>query len=81
MHEIYNCFKEYMYEIVPTNHTIQPVYVGVVCKTIKKEKSFISHWKKTRVYKCEFLLCSKLCKSYDGWALIVGFLILLYGYL
>jgi hypothetical protein len=43
MHEIYNCFKENMYEIVPTNHTIQPVYVGVVCKTIKKEKSFISH--------------------------------------
>jgi hypothetical protein len=33
------------------------------------------------VYKYVFLLCSKLSERYDGWALLLSFLILLYEYL
>jgi hypothetical protein len=60
---------------------------GIVCKWIKKKKIYISHLKETLTPKClqvwlyEFLLCSKLSESYDGWDLLVGFLMLLHRYL
>jgi hypothetical protein len=45
------------------------------CLFYIEKKHFLS------VFKYEFLLCSKLNKSYGGRTLLVGFLMLLYGYL
>jgi hypothetical protein len=60
------------------------VYVGVVCKWIKR-KINLSHVGKKyyfpSVYKCKFLLCSILSESHGEKTLIVGFLMLLYGHL